>query len=219
MHLFTTLLATLLIVSTTSRRTPSSASSADPFDTALDILNSHNLSLRDVVHLDAFDLRSLGLDLSQRIALRASFSSIQDFSFVVSHFNSTRQWGKCLNIIVKYRYLPGTRANSTGGGYLDYREMRNLALILAQPTEAYPMEVQWEAINYALVHEIMLKYRSQITAVSSQIQVLTEMNVHIKEPGNHGSIVTLGNIAPSNEPWINAFRYDCTQEPGPGFMR
>ncbi len=28
---------------------------------------------------------------------------LQDFHFVVSHFNSTRQFGKCLNVLVKYR--------------------------------------------------------------------------------------------------------------------
>jgi hypothetical protein len=192
---------------------------ADPLNSALDVLTRHNLQLRDIVHLDAQDLRDLGLDLSQRIALRISLSDTQDFTFVVSHFNSTRQWGKCLNIIVKYRYLPGTTANSTGGGYLDYREMRKLALVLAQPTQDYPMNVQWEAVNHALVDEILLRYGSQITAVSSQMQVLHEMNLYIDEPGNHGSIVTVGDISPNNEPWINAFRYDCTQEPGPGAIK
>ena len=68
----------------------------------------------------------------------------QDFTFVVSHFNSTRQWGKCLNIIVRYRsgkilretrdtfysdnlpdfhrYTPGSHVNGSAG-YFDYREV------------------------------------------------------------------------------------------------
>ena len=108
----------------------------------------------------------------------------------------------------------GTDANSTGGGYLDYREMREMALKVAQPTEQLPMEVQWEAINTVLVEQIMQRYSSQIVAVSSLIQVMAEMNTYIDEPGNHGSIVTRGDISPTNEPWINNFRYDCTSQNG-----
>ena len=117
-------------------------------------------------------------------------------------------------MIVKYRYVPGTRANSTGGGYLDYREVRRLVLKFAQPSAELPMGVQWELINEELVKEIYSKYGGQITAVSSQIQVLSEINPQISEPGNHGSIVTIGHDAsfvPLGEPWINAFRYDCTR--------
>jgi hypothetical protein len=138
----------------------------------------------------------------------------QDFAFVVSHFNSSRQFGKCLNVIIKYRYILGTRANSTGGGYLDYREVRRLVLKFAQPSTKLPMIVQWELINEELVKEIFSKYGGQITAVSSQIQVLSEINPDISEPGNHGSIVTIGQDAtfvPLAEPWINAFRFDCTR--------
>jgi hypothetical protein len=171
----------------------------------------YKLPLKDILHLDGQDFRDLGVSLNKRIKIKQELSRSQEFTFVVSHFNSTRQWGKCLNIIIKYRYLPNASANSTGGGYLDYREMRNLATKLAQPTRAFPQNVQWEAINIELVNQIMNKYESQIIAVSSQIQVLSELNSHIDEPGNHGSIVTDGSIVPLNEPWINAFRYDCTK--------
>ena len=142
----------------------------------------------------------------------------QDFVFIVSHFNSSRQFGKCLNIVVKYRYSPGTKANSTGGGYLDYREVRRLALKFAQPSTALPIGVQWEVINEELAKAIFAKYPSQIKAVSSQIQVLSEVNPYISEPGNHGSVITISDdstFVPLEEPWVNAFRYDCTRAPPP----
>ena len=199
------LVALLVLVTTTH---------ASPLTSSLALLSKHNIPHAQVVYLDAQDLRSLGLNLSQRLALRQHISNTQDFAFVISHFNSTRQWGKCLNIVIKYRYVLGTDANSTGGGYLDYREMREMALKVAQPTEQLPMEVQWEAINTVLVEQIMQRYSSQIVAVSSLIQVMAEMNTYIDEPGNHGSIVTRGDISPTNEPWINNFRYDCTSQNG-----
>ena len=188
----------------------------DPSPTsAISILQQHNLSLQDLVHLDNQDLRDLGLKLHERIALKQMLSTTQDFAFVVSHFNSTRQWGKCLNIIVKYRYLPNASANSTGGGFLDYRQMREMALLLAEPTPSFPINIQWEAVNKELVDRIMLRYGNQITSVSSQIQVLSEMNSHIDEPGNHGSIVTRGAMIPLEQQWVNGFRYDCTKTSPP----
>ena len=139
---------------------------------------------------------------------------LQDFTFVVSHFNSSRQWGKCLNIVIKYRYVPVPvgKLNST---YLDYREMREMAIKLAQPTPELPINVQWELINQNLVEQIMTRYSTRLTAVSSLIQVKNELNIHIQEPGNHGSIITRGDITPTNEPWINNFQYDCTKQTGP----
>lgn len=201
----------------------------------------YGLSLTEIrdLGLTSQDLAELGIkDIRTRLALlrriRLPFTSTtptftdnrvalqtQDFVFVISHFNSTRQWGKCLNMIIKYRYIPGAKANSTGGGYLDYRDVRKLALAEAQPTPKLPIGVQWELINKELVDKILLKYAGQITSISSQIQVLSEINPKIQEPGNHGSIVTrYGNdktFKPLSEPWINAFRYDCTKSKAPGF--
>eukprot|EP00462_Mataza_sp_D1_P019223 CAMPEP_0175141244 /NCGR_PEP_ID=MMETSP0087-20121206/11998_1 /TAXON_ID=136419 /ORGANISM="Unknown Unknown, Strain D1" /LENGTH=228 /DNA_ID=CAMNT_0016424639 /DNA_START=59 /DNA_END=745 /DNA_ORIENTATION=- len=141
----------------------------------------------------------------------------QDFTFVVSHFNSTRQWGKCLNIIVRYRYTPGSHVNGSAG-YFDYRELRNLALQFAEPSPDIPMPTQWEVVNLAFVHEALTKYSDKVVAISSQIMVRHEMNPEIQEPGNHGSTVTVSfdnttdnpPFNPVDEPWINAFSYDCT---------
>jgi len=191
-----------------------SNTNSHPYDSALKILHQNSIQLSDLTHLDAHDLRALDLNVQQRLALRRQMDELQDFTFVVSHFNSSRQWGKCLNIVIKYRYVPVPvgKLNST---YLDYREMRDMAIKLAQPTPELPINVQWELINQNLVEQIMTRYSTRLTAVSSLIQVKNELNIHIQEPGNHGSIITRGDITPTNEPWINNFQYDCTKQTGP----
>ena len=204
-----TILLLLLALTPALALTPPSASA-----TVSNLLEQPHLTLSDLALLDNQDLRELGLTLPQRLSIKKLFATAQDFTFVVSHFNSSRQWGKCLNIIVTYRYFPTASSNSTGGGFLDYRRMRDYATTLAQPTEQFPLQVQWEVVNNELVRQIMNKYSTQIISVSSQIQVLTESNIHIQEPGNHGSIVTKGAMPPLSQNWINAFRYDCTKTNG-----
>eukprot|EP00656_Telonema_subtile_P031752 TRINITY_DN34752_c0_g1_i1.p1 TRINITY_DN34752_c0_g1~~TRINITY_DN34752_c0_g1_i1.p1 ORF type:complete len:130 (+),score=14.84 TRINITY_DN34752_c0_g1_i1:204-593(+) len=100
--------------------------------------------------------------------MRTAATPTQDFSFVVSHFNSTRQWGKCLNIILKYRYPRGIKTEN----YLDYRVVRDLVIASAQPSVTIPMKAQWELVNLALVNQLMSEFN--ISALSSQIQVLSE---------------------------------------------
>lgn len=154
--------------------------------------STHGLSVDEIrsLKLDSEDLRGLGVSsAADRLAiLRAAASepdspaatptlrnpnatALQDFTFVVSHFNSTRQYGKCLNIIVKYRYVPGALPNATGGGYLDYRDMRDTAMQFAQPTADLPMAVQWEEITMRFNEEVLEKYENSIVALSTQIQV------------------------------------------------
>ena len=196
-----------------------------------ELQNRHGIGLREIreLGLTSQDLVDLGITSVQaRLAILRESHALapggyalavddvpkQDFAFIVSHFNSSRQFGKCLNIVVKYRYISGKQANSTGGGYLDYREVRRLVLEFAQPSEQLPNTVQWELINQKLVQEIYSRYSEQVMAVSSQIQVLSEVNHFISEPGNHGSIVTISKdntFVPLAEPWVNAFRYDCTK--------
>ena len=161
----------------------------------------------------------------------------QDFTFVVSHFNSSRQYGKCLNMIVKYRY----QQNQTSlpkdlevqGYFLDYREVRDMALKYAQPLPSpspLSMPAQWELVNQVFAEDVMKTYENRIVAISSQIQVLSQSDrSEIHEPGTHGSIVTIdktpyalgrednsyrytSTFLPLNEPWLNSFQYDCTLE-------
>ena len=153
--------------------------------------STYGLTLDEIssLKLDSEDLRGLGVSSAvDRLAiLRAAASeadfpaatllqtpnatNLQDFTFVVSHFNSTRQYGKCLNIVVKYRYVPGALPNATGGGYLDYRDMREMAMDFAQPTADLPMPVQWEEITMRFNEAVLEKYKHSIIALSTQIQV------------------------------------------------
>jgi hypothetical protein len=75
------------------------------------------------------------------------------------------------------------------------------------------MEMQWELVNAGFVSEIESTYN--ITAISSQMMVMSNFGPDIDEPGNHGSIVTFGNVEPVSEPWINSFTYDCTSTSEP----
>ena len=60
-------------------------------------------------------------------------ASAQEFVFSAEYLNSTRQWGKCLHLLVKYKYLPGE--------YLDYKPLRQEAIdLLLAPTEALPVK-------------------------------------------------------------------------------
>ena len=134
----------------------------------------------------------------------------QDFTFVASYVNSTRQYGKCLNFIVKYRYLP-----SAEPVFFDYRALRDTALYYSEPTADLPMMTYWENINVAFVANLTARYSSQIQGMSSEIQVMNSITPAIQEAGNHGSIYSTGNIEPSTQPWTNNFLYDCTKTTGP----
>ena len=55
------------------------------------------------------------------------------FTFSATYLNSTRQWGKCLHVIIKYRY--------PAGGYWDYKPMRQEAIdLLLTPTADLPVK-------------------------------------------------------------------------------
>jgi len=133
----------------------------------------------------------------------------QDFAFVAAYINSTRQYGKCLNFIVKYRYI--------GNHYFDYKPLRETLLYYSEPTPELPIAVYWEIVNKAFVKNISSRY--DLEGISSQIQVLYRVTDDIAEPGTHGSIITLGSMVgePASAPWINNFNYDCTQREGPAW--
>ena len=58
--------------------------------------------------------------ISPTSTFSSSYTTNSDFIFIVSHYNSTRQFGKCLNIIVKYRYRSNVTILPHGQGYLEY---------------------------------------------------------------------------------------------------
>ena len=159
----------------------------------------------------------LGSTLLHSFNSSAGPKMTQDFVFAVQHFNSTRQSGKCLNLILKFRYKsvvsPSSGPAEDGygpGGYIDYKPMRLMCLKYLQPTKDLPEFIQWEVVNWYMVKEIMEKF--EVTGVSSQIQVMNDVDdPSLLEPSNHGSIVTIGDLVGSGElqePWNNAFRFE-----------
>jgi len=192
-------------------------------ESGMNTLREHEIEVDEVgsLGLTSDDLRELGFGVSDRIALlRASsekkkssqddIALVQEFGFVASYINSTRQYGKCLNGIVKYRYPASIL---TTNDYLDYREIYERFQWYAQPSKELPQETQWELVNNAFVTEIMESY--DIVGMSSQIQVKDSQTEAIYEPGNHGTTVTTGDCEPVSESWVNNFAYDCTTSTGP----
>ena len=214
---------------------PAVCSPSSPSESALRALAAHGIESAAeaaALGLDTADLRELGVEnVADRIAILKQKSdnkgtaaatvaagggggigpvdTRQDFHFVASYVNTTRQWGKCINIIVKYRYPRGVYSDQS---YIDYRQIRELALYYAEPTEKLPVETQWELVNMAFVKETFGRWN--ITGISSQIQVMSEWTAEINEPGNHGSTVTHGDMQPMEEPWVNNFLFDCTKYDG-----
>jgi hypothetical protein len=137
--------------------------------------------------------------------LNSNDPMIEDFAFVASYINSTRQYGKCLNFIVKYRYIKSQ--------YFDYRSIHDTAIYYSQPTADIPMIAYWELVNKAFLKNITSNNRYKFQGISSEIQVMNSITPSIHEPGNHGSIITMGNMQPSigSAPWVNNFEYDCTK--------
>jgi len=133
-----------------------------------------------------------------------NYVKYSDFSLTVGYYNTSRQYGKCINIIVNYRYISTNIA-------LDYKPIRQRALYYAEPTQELPIDAQWEYINLAFVNEIMSTYKESIVAMTSQFQVMSQNSSVIDEPGNHGSTITQGDIIPLREPMVNNFLYDCTK--------
>jgi hypothetical protein len=179
--------------------------------------------------LDSQDLRELGItNVADRLHILSAMQEEEsgksdsqlddkfnnDFTFVASYVNSTRQFGKCIHFSIKYRYHDNISLSNVSAMLLDYRDVRDHIIShYAQPSDVLPMDTQWEIINYMLVHDLLTKYNKSLKAISSQIQVKSEITGYW-EPGNHGSTMTLGDISPIADSFIDAFDYDCTLEKG-----
>lgn len=129
--------------------------------------------------------------------------TISDFAFSIGYINTTRQWGKCMHVIVSYRY-------PTERSYLNYNDLRNTALYYAKTVTAdLPVESSWEDVNNAFLNNATLSY--PLTGISSQFQVMSSVTDEVYEPGNHGTTMTRGDSNIVQQPWINSFVYDCTK--------
>ena len=169
------------------------------------------VTAKNARHLQSQDLRELGVrSVRERLLLLAELekmtppivdpsdlpnSAHQDFVFKVANYWTSRQMGKLMNFIVKFRYPPG--ANATD--WIEYNAMRDTVLYYAEPTSDIPMRAYWEQVNNAIVANLTSRFA--VLGMSSQIQVQGE-SVRMYEPGDHGSIVTVGRIEPLNIPAI-----------------
>lgn len=112
------------------------------------------------------------------------------FQFAIAKYQTSRQSGQTLNIYVRYAYKQGLPAKD----YPDYRLLRKVVLQYMEPTDELPTDVYWEIIAAKLGKNLMQSF--PLEGVSVQLEVLDNQNPNTFEPGDHGPIFTMGNIAP-----------------------
>ena len=125
----------------------------------------------DLQDLQSNDLQELGLTLPERLRLLRAVRKqrqatpiagscapgmpvCQDFIFQLANYNSTRQKGKTLNFIIKYRYPAGAGSQA----YIEYNNMRSVVLYYAEPTSDLPRDVYWELVNMALCKNLTAQF-------------------------------------------------------------
>ena len=113
---------------------------------------------------------------------------IQEFQFAVLDHPTTRQFGRSINLFIRYRYLEGLAASD----YPDYRAMRQSALEFFRVRPAEPAIEYWEVLNEGLVRELYVSF--PLAGVVSQLQVEPDPNPKLQEPGFHSSIVQIGAV-------------------------
>ncbi|MBA3536633.1 MAG: hypothetical protein H0T84_08500 [Tatlockia sp.] len=112
------------------------------------------------------------------------------FQFVIPKYHTIRQSGQTVNIYVKYAY----KIDLPSSEYPDYRVLRTTILRYMEPSDEFPAEVFWEILATNMGKKLMKDF--PLDGVSIQLTVLDNQNPHSYEPGDHGPIFTIGNIAP-----------------------
>ncbi len=110
------------------------------------------------------------------------------FQFEIANYHTTRQSGQTLNVYVRYAY----QQNLDTKLYPDYRKLRDQSMKYLEPTAELPVNVYWEIIATQLGKDLMQNY--PLRAISVQLVVLD--NPAGNEPGTHGPVYTIGDIAP-----------------------
>jgi hypothetical protein len=112
------------------------------------------------------------------------------FQFAINHYHTARQSGQVVDVYVKYAY----KKNLPTSEYFDYRVLRTKILKYMEPTEAFPANIFWEILATEMGKEAMRDF--PLDGVSIQLHVLDNPDPGSFEPGDHGPIVTIGDIAP-----------------------
>jgi hypothetical protein len=110
------------------------------------------------------------------------------FQFAIAKYHTTRQSGQVVDIYVRYAYKKDLAASE----YPDYRLLRTKVLKYMEPSEELPAPVFWEILAPKMGKELMNDF--PLSGVSIQLNVLD--NPDGNEPGDHGPIFTIGEIAP-----------------------
>ena len=114
----------------------------------------------------------------------------QEFQFQALDVKTPRQYGRTLNLVIRYRYRDGLPASQ----YPDYRIVRREALGFLRIRASEPANEYWEVLNGHLVQHLFDSFPLQ--GVTSQMQVVPEPNPEVEEPGWHSSIATIGEVQP-----------------------
>lgn len=112
------------------------------------------------------------------------------FQFVIPEYHTVRQFGQTVNIYVRYAYKKNLPTNE----YPDYQLLRAKVLKYMEPSDEFPAEVFWEILATNMGKELIKDF--PLDGVSIQLTVLDNQNPGSYEPGDHGAIFTMGNIAP-----------------------
>jgi hypothetical protein len=112
------------------------------------------------------------------------------FQFSIMQYHTSRQSGQTVNIYVRYAYKKNLPTNA----YPDYRILRTTILKYMEPSDALPANIFWELIATQMGKVLMKKF--PLDGVSIQLHVLDNPDAPINEPGDHGPIYTIGQIAP-----------------------
>lgn len=112
------------------------------------------------------------------------------FQFVIPKYKTTRQSGQTVSIYVRYAYKPGLPTSQ----YFDYKIAREKLLKHMEPSDEFPMNTYWELLATAMGKDLMNEF--PLSGVSIQLTVIDNQNPNSYEPGDHGPIYTIGDIAP-----------------------
>lgn len=125
---------------------------------------------------------------SNQIASAATQHERNYFQFEIANYHTQRQSGQTLNLYVRYAYTEGLDPSK----YIDYRKIRDKVMENLEPNEKFPTNTYWEIIATDMGRTLVKSY--SIKAISIQIEILD--NPAGGEPGIHGPIFTIGDIAP-----------------------
>lgn len=112
------------------------------------------------------------------------------FQFVIPKYETTRQGGQKVSVYVRFAYKKGLPQSE----YVDYRVMRTDLLNYMEPSDKYPTNVFWEVLATVMGQDLMQHY--PLEGVSVQLVVFDNPNPDAYEPGDHGPVYTIGDIAP-----------------------